>query len=190
MRRVVVLVAVLAVAGAIGLTRPTSAAACTGCAETLTDLVKGADRIVLVQVVTGPIESYVFRVEQVFKGPAMTQLMFPVAGSLEVFPVHSRWILVLAPGHGLDFGNAFAVETDGRVLPGGPFDVPTTLAGWYAAFGLPATDTATPAPGQGTPAWFLLSLVAAGSLGWLASMRRPVLAGPQRGDQGTGTCRS
>ena len=172
MRRVVVLVGVLAVIAAFGLTRPAPAAACTGCAETLTDLAKGADRIALVQVASAPAGSYVFQVAQVFKGPAATQLTFPIAGALQVFPVGTRWILVLAPGHGLDFANAFAVEADGRVVPGGPFDIPTTLAGWYAAFGLPATDTATPAPGQGIPAWFLLSLAGVGAFCWLATMRR------------------
>jgi len=176
MRRIVVLVALLAAATAFGLTRPAPAAACTGCWETLNDLVKGADRIALVRVASAPAGSYVFRVEQVFKGPAATQLTFPIDGALQVFPVGSRWILVLAPGHGLDFANAFAVEADGRVVPGGPFDIPTTLAGWYAAFRLPATDTAPPAPGQGIPAWFLLTLAAVGSVCWLATMRR--LASP------------
>lgn len=172
MRSFLALIGALTVVMLVGLSRPAAAAACTGCPETLTDLVKRADRIDLVEVGSAPAGNYVFHVEQVFKGPATTQLTFPVAGALQLFPTGTRWILVLAPGHGLDFANAFAVEADGRVVPGGPFAIPTTLAGWYAAFGLPATDTATPAPGQGIPAWLLLSLAVAGSLGWLAIMRR------------------
>jgi len=169
-RCLVALIGVLSLLVAVGLSRPAPAAACTGCSETLADLVKGADRIDLVEVRSATTSGgYVFLVQRVFKGPPAAQLTFPIAGALQAFPVGTRWILVLAPGHGLDFANAFAVEPDGRVLPGGPFDVPATLAGWDAAFGLPATDTA---PGSDGPMSLLAILAIVGGLASLSSTRR------------------
>ena len=173
MRGFLVLFGALTVLVLVGLSRPAAAAACTGCPEPLADLAHTADRIDLVEVQTATTSGgYVFRVEQVFKGPAATELRFPLAGALQTFPVGTRWILLLTPGHGLGSANAFAVEPDGRVLRGGPFDVPTTLAGWYATFGLPATDTADVAPTEGIRTRLLLTLAIVANLAGIAAWRR------------------
>jgi hypothetical protein len=158
------------------LARPLGAVACTGCSEPLADVVREADRVLLVTVADASQASgTTFTVQRVLKGQASGVLSFP-SGATQDYPIGSRWILVLYPGHGLDTANAWRVEPDGRVVASGPFTLPATLAGFLAFF-MPATDAVPTDPGSfPTPADLLVLgaalLVVIGLVTWRA--RRPV----------------
>jgi hypothetical protein len=143
MARRIVLVVVAAVWLFIAGSAP-PAVACTGCLEPMGDVVGRADRVLIGTFLSvSETGGDRFSVERVLKGSAPAVVSFP-AGSARDFAVGSRWILVLYPGHELDTVNAFEVEPDGTVVPPGPFDTPTTLAGFIAWFATPATDSADP----------------------------------------------
>ena len=153
--RVVVRLLACLVLGVIALARPIPALACTGCQEPLADIVRNADRVLVATVASGSQSSgYRFTVAMVLMGDAASAVSFAPSVRRD-YPVGSRWILVLYPGHGLDTVNAWQVRPDGRLISPGPFDAPTTLAGFIAFFQAPATDTtAAPdrAPNVGEPA--------------------------------------
>lgn len=159
------LVALMAVAHA------SPASACTGCSEPLADVVAPADRVVVVTVTQASAVAYTFHVDQALKGASSDALTFPVASGRE-YPLGSRWILVLYPGHGLDTVNAWGIEPDGSLIDPGPFDAPTTLEGFVAFFAAPATATAPDSlAGPSGPAPVILLAIAALAGALLAGRR-------------------
>ena len=171
--RVVVRLLACLMLGIIALARPIPALACTGCQEPLADIVRNADRVLVATVASGSQSSgYRFTVAMVLMGDAASAVSFAPSVRRD-YPVGSRWILVLYPGHGLDTVNAWQVRSDGRLISPGPFDAPTTLAG-FVAFSRPRPPTrlrpriALPTSESPLP-WARYS--------WLASDLRPESSG-------------
>lgn len=154
------------------LAHPTPARACTGCPESVAEVVRDADRVIVATVVgVSPTAGYRFEVERIVKGNAPPIVELTPGGQRD-YPLGSRWILLLFPGHGLDTANTWQVETDGTLVVPGPFDAPSTLAAFIALVEAPATDAARDDPPRSLDPGRMLLLAAALVAGWWLGLWR------------------
>jgi len=182
MRRIALLVALLAATLGLGLAGPPPAAACVGCATQFKEFVDGNSPIVLARYRGRSVSGVLFDVIDVLKGTSMRTLLFRATDTLPGPQPSGRWLL--APqqyrpvGGVVDCGvmaDGFRVGADGTVTnaqggEGAVVGYPRTLAGWYRALGLRPPDTSTaaeapvqPAPGPALPATLLLAAALAGA---------------------------